>query len=100
MNIYVGNLNYKVREEEIESLFAEYGEVSSVKIVKDRETNRSKGFAFVVMDNDDEGRQAIEALNETEFLQRNLVVNEARPQSSENKAPRGNQRDFSNKRRY
>jgi RNA recognition motif-containing protein len=98
MNIYVGNLNYKVREEEIESLFAEYGEVGSVKIIKDRETGRSKGFAFVEMANDEEGQQAIKALNDSEFLQRNLVVNEARPQSNDNRGSGGYQRD--NRRRY
>jgi RNA recognition motif-containing protein len=98
MNIYVGNLNYKVREEEIESIFAEYGEVNSVKIIKDRETGRSKGFAFVEMPNNEEGQQAIDALHETEFQQRNLVVNEARPQSSENRGGGSSQRD--NRRRY
>ncbi len=98
MNIYVGNLNYKVREDEIESLFAEYGEVGSVKIIKDRESGRSKGFAFVEMTNDEEGQQAIDALHETEFLQRNLVVNEARPQSSDDRGSRGNNRE--NRSRY
>jgi RNA recognition motif-containing protein len=98
MNIYVGNLNYKVREEEIESIFAEYGEVNSVKIIKDRETGRSKGFAFVEMPNNEEGQQAIDALHETEFQQRNLVVNEARPQSSDNRGGGSSQRD--NRRRY
>lgn len=81
MNIYIGNLNYKVREEDLEQLFGEYGEVTSVKIISDRDTGRAKGFAFAEMPNDAEARKAIEELNQTEFQGRQMVVNEARPKS-------------------
>jgi len=72
--IYVGNIAWGVTEEQLEDLFAEFGEVQSVKIITDRDTGRSKGFAFVEMDNAD---AAIEALNDKDFLGRNLRVNEA-----------------------
>ncbi|MBL7776880.1 MAG: RNA-binding protein [Chitinophagales bacterium] len=79
MNIYVANVSFRAREEDLKEVFARYGEVSSVKILKDRETNRSRGFGFVEMPNDDEARNAIEAVNGQEFQQRNLVVKEALP---------------------
>jgi RNA recognition motif-containing protein len=79
VNIFVGNLNYRVSAESIEEKFAEYGEVSSCKLITDRETGRAKGFGFVVMDNDEEGQAAVDALNETDLMGRNMVVNEARP---------------------
>lgn len=81
MNIYIGNLNYKVGEEDIKELFQEYGEVSSVKLILDKETGRSKGFAFVDMENDSEANAAIQELNRKEFQGRALVVNEARPRT-------------------
>jgi len=79
MNIYVGNLSFKVEEQELSKLFDEYGEVSSVKIITDKYSGRSKGFAFVVMDNDDEAKNAINELNGTTVDSREIVVNEARP---------------------
>jgi RNA recognition motif-containing protein len=79
VNIYVGNLSYKVEERELQEVFEEYGAVTSAKIIFDRMTNRSKGFGFVEMDNDDEARQAIEALNGTTYKNRQMVVNQARP---------------------
>lgn len=79
MNIYVANVNFRATEEELKNLFAQYGEVSSVKILKDRETNRSRGFGFVEMPDDDQARTAINSLNGSEFNQRNLVVKEALP---------------------
>ncbi|MCW5907590.1 MAG: RNA-binding protein [Chitinophagales bacterium] len=79
MNIYVANISFRASESELKDLFAQYGEVSSVKILKDRETNRSRGFGFVEMPNDEQGRAAIAALNGAEFGQRNLVVKEALP---------------------
>jgi RNA recognition motif-containing protein len=79
MNIYVSNLSYRVEENQLRSLFEQYGEVSSVKIVMDRETGRSRGFGFVEMTNDAEGKLAVEQLNEVDFQGRNLRVNEARP---------------------
>ena len=66
MNIYIGNLNYRVREEDLKQVMEEYGVVDSVKIIIDRETGKSKGFAFEEMPNDAEGKRAIEELNAAE----------------------------------
>ena len=79
MNIYIGNLNYRVREEDLKQVMEEYGVVDSVKIIIDRETGKSKGFAFVEMPNDAEGKRAIEELNEAEYEGRQMVVKEATP---------------------
>lgn len=79
LNIYVSNLPYRLSNEELRDIFAAYGEVSRVKIVKDKETNRSKGFGFVEMPNDDEGKRAISELNDKDVDGRALRVNEARP---------------------
>ncbi|ARR03006.1 MULTISPECIES: RNA-binding protein [Campylobacter] len=79
LNIYVSNLPYRLSNEELRDIFAAYGEVSRVKIVKDKETNRSKGFGFVEMPNDDEGKRAIAELNDKDVGGRALRVNEARP---------------------
>jgi len=75
--IYVGNINYNATAEDLKPLFAEYGEVLSIKIINDRETGRSKGFGFVEMESGAE--TAIEELNGKEFQGRRLRVNEARP---------------------
>lgn len=79
MNIFVGNLNYRLQNETLEKLFSEYGHVESVKLITDRETGRAKGFGFVEMPNDSEGQAAINALNGADVMGRALVVNEARP---------------------
>ena len=79
MNIYVGNLAYAIRDEDLLSAFQQYGEVSSAKVIMDRETNRSKGFGFVEMPNDEQGQQAINGLNDSPLSGRNVRVNEARP---------------------
>lgn len=79
LNIYVSNLPYRLSNEELRDIFAAYGEVSRVKIVKDKDTNRSKGFGFVEMSNDDEGKRAIAELNDKDVGGRALRVNEARP---------------------
>lgn len=79
MNIYVANISFRASEGQLKELFQQFGEVSSVKIVTDRDTGRSRGFGFIEMPNDSEGKQAIAQLNGTEFAERNLVVNEARP---------------------
>ncbi len=78
MNIYVGNLSYNTTEEELQKIFEEYGEVSSAKIIKDRFSGRSRGFGFVEMPNEQEGKAAIEELNGAEYDSRTLKVNEAR----------------------
>ncbi|MBN8781664.1 MAG: RNA-binding protein [Sphingobacteriales bacterium SCN 48-20] len=79
MNIYVGNLSWNLKDQDLQNLFASHGEVTSAKIVLDKFTNRSKGFGFVEMANDDEAQNAINALNGTEVDGRNIVVNESRP---------------------
>lgn len=79
MNIYCGNIAYDTGEDDLRDLFAQYGEVASVRVIKDRDTGRSKWFGFVDMDNDDEAKEAIEALNEKDFMGRSLRINEARP---------------------
>ena len=79
MNIYVGNLPYSVRDQDLMTLFSEHGTVSSAKVVIDRETDRSKGFGFVEMPSADEGTNAINKLNGFEFAGRARRVNEARP---------------------
>ncbi len=79
MDIYVGNLKYEVKEGDLQELFSEYGEVSKVKIVKDRDTDRSKGFGFVTMDSAEEAQAAITALNGKDVKGRGITVNAARP---------------------
>ena len=79
MNIFIAGLSYNMSEAELGELFAEYGEVASVKIVMDRETGRSKGYGFVEMSDDEAGNKAIAALNETEIDGKTLAVSVARP---------------------
>ena len=79
MNIYVGNLSWNLKDQDLSDLFASYGEVASAKIVIDKFTQRSKGFGFVEMPNDEQAQAAIAQLNGSEVDGRNLVVNESRP---------------------
>ena len=79
MNIYVGNLDFKVDENELEEIFDKYGTVSSAKIISDKYSGRSKGFGFVTMENQDEANNAIKSLNGTVLSDRELTVNEAKP---------------------
>ena len=79
MNIYVGNLSWNLKDQDLSNLFATHGEVVSAKIVTDKFTGRSKGFGFVEMANDDQAQAAIAALNGSEVDGRNIVVNESRP---------------------
>ncbi len=79
MNIYVGNLSFNATENDLEDAFSEYGNVRSVNIIKDRDTGRSRGFAFVEMNDAKEGRDAIEGINLQEIAGRPVTVNEARP---------------------
>lgn len=78
MNIFVSNISFKVREQALSELFSQYGEVTSVRIIKDKETKRSRGFGFVEMANDDDAKAAIEALNGSSHYERNIVVTEAK----------------------
>jgi RNA recognition motif-containing protein len=77
MNIFVGSLPFRVEENELKELFEEFGEVSSVKIITDRETGRSKGFGFIEMADDEAAEQAIAKLNGTDLQGRTIVVNQA-----------------------
>lgn len=79
MNIYVGNLSYRMTDSDLEAVFAQYGEVKSAKIIMDRETGRSKGFGFVEMETSLGGEKAIDALNGNDCEGRTLRVNEAKP---------------------
>ncbi len=87
MNIYVGNLSYRMGDGELREVFEAYGEVSSARVISDRETGRSKGFGFVEMPDDNAANEAIEALNGKEVEGRSIRVNEARPR--EPRQPRG-----------
>ncbi len=78
MNIFISNISFKVREQALSDLFSQYGEVTSVRIIKDKESRRSKGYGFVEMANDHEAQAAIQALNGTEHYERNIVVAEAK----------------------
>jgi RNA recognition motif-containing protein len=91
MQIYVGNMSYQTTEEDINALFGEFGEVSKVTLISDRETGRAKGFGFVTMNDDTAAKEAIEALNEKEFAGRTLRINEAKPREER---PR---REFNNR---
>jgi RNA recognition motif-containing protein len=77
--LYVGNLSYRMSDSDLEQLFSQFGTVVSAQIIQDRETNRSKGFGFVEMSNDQEAQAAINGLNDKEHEGRPLAVNEARP---------------------
>ncbi len=86
MNLFVGNLSFQVTEAELQQAFSGLGQVTSAKIMLDRETGRSRGFAFVDMPNDTEARNAIQALNGKDMKGRKINVNEARPKEDR---PRG-----------
>ena len=89
MNIYVGNLSFDATEDDIQNAFAQYGEVASVNIIKDRETGRSRGFCFVEMPNAEEGKAAIDGLNLQRIAGRAVNVNEARPRRERNEGGGG-----------
>lgn len=91
MQIYVGNMSYGTTEESLKALFTQFGEVSSVKLITDRETGRAKGFAFVAMNDNAAAQNAIDELNGKEFDGRTLRINEARPREDK---PR---REFNNR---
>ena len=80
--LYVGNLPYSVRDADLEQAFAEFGSVTSAKVMMERDTGRSKGFGFVEMGSDDEAQAAINGMNGQPLGGRNVVVNEARPMES------------------
>ena len=79
MNIYVGNLSWQMTDEDLRTLFEQYGSVTSAKIVKDKVSGRSKGFGFVEMPEESEAQNALSSLYESEVLGRKIIVNEAQP---------------------
>jgi RNA recognition motif-containing protein len=81
MNIYVGNLSYKTTEDDLKQAFEGYGQVTSVNIIKDKYSGESKGFGFVEMSDNDEAKEAMAGLNDSELNGRNMNVNEAKPRS-------------------
>ncbi|MDF1867283.1 MAG: RNA-binding protein [Saprospiraceae bacterium] len=89
MNIFVAKLNFDTDEGTLRDAFEEYGEVSSVKIIMDKFTGRSKGFGFVEMDNDDEAQNAIDGLNEMDLDGREIVVKKAEPRENRGGGGRG-----------
>lgn len=95
MNIYLGNLPYNINEDEIMELFEEYGSVSTVKLITDKFTGKSKGFGFVEMPGDDDAKKAIEELNGKEVKGRNITVNQAREKTDDDRgSSRGGGRNF------
>ena len=98
MNLYVSNLDFAVTEKELRDLFAQQGEVSTVKIVTDYNTGRSRGFAFVEMPNDNEGQKAIENISRKSLNNRTITVQQARPK--EEKLKRSNYPEKSRFKRY
>ncbi|MDJ0841098.1 MAG: RNA-binding protein [Acidobacteriota bacterium] len=82
MNIYVGNLPFKTSDDDLRDLFQQYGEVTSARVIIDRDTGRSRGFGFVEMADDGSASEAIQNLDNSDFDGRNLKVNEARPRNN------------------
>jgi RNA recognition motif-containing protein len=93
-NIYVGNLSYNATEEDLRQAFSQYGDVSSVSVIKDRETGRPRGFAFVEMPDEAQAKQAIDNLNNAEIADRRVTVNEARPREDRGGGRRGGGRRY------
>ena len=96
MNIYISNLSYGITDADLNDLFGEYGEVSSAKVIMDRETGKSRGFGFVEMSDESIGKNAIEELNEAEYDGRVINVTEARPKTDrrDNNGRGGGRRRF------
>ena len=99
MSIYVGNLSYEVTQEDLTSIFAEYGTVSRISLPSDRETGRPRGFGFVEMGSEAEEDKAIENLDGAEWMGRELKVNKARPREN-NRGGGGGRRNDSFSRNY
>ena len=91
MNIYISNLSYDVNDSDLRELFEEYGEVSSAKVIMDRETGRSRGFGFVEMSDDTQGQKAIDELNQAEYDGKVINVHVAKPRTDR---PAGGRRGF------
>jgi RNA recognition motif-containing protein len=99
-NIYVGNLSYDATEGDVRQAFEEFGMVSAVNIIKDRETGRSRGFAFVEMPDPSAAQQAIERINQAEIAGRRVVVNESRPREERGGRGGGGQGGYARGQRH
>ena len=99
MNIYIAGLSYRTNDADLANLFEEFGEVSSAKVIMDRETGKSRGFAFVEMANEEEGQRAIDELNGVEYDQKVISVSVARPRT-ERPSHGGGRGGYNNSRRY
>ena len=99
MNLYISNLSYNISDADLRQLFADYGEITSAKVIMDRETGNSRGFAFVEMTSDEEGQKAIDELNGVEYDQKVISVSVARPRA-EKPSYGGSHGGYSNSRRY
>lgn len=100
MNIYISGLSFSINDADLTKLFSEFGGVSSAKVIFDRESGRSKGFAFVEMDDDAEGQKAIDELNGTEYDQRTITVSIARPRAERPSYGGSRGGGYNNSRRY
>ncbi|MEY3397810.1 MAG: hypothetical protein RL220_404 [Bacteroidota bacterium] len=89
MNIFVSGLNYNLSSEELTEVFAQFGVVTSARVIRDRETGRSRGFGFVEMENDEEARNAIERLDQQEVKGRRIAVKEAEERAPRQDRPSG-----------
>lgn len=94
MKLYVGNLSFDTNDQDLRELFEQFGKPAEIAIMSDRETGRSRGFAFVTMGNASEGEAAINALGGKDFQGRNLTVNEARPREDRPRGSFGANRSF------
>jgi RNA recognition motif-containing protein len=97
MNIYVSNLSFDIQDEDLRNLFADYGDVSSARIITDKFTNRSRGFGFVEMSDDESARKAISELDGVMLEGRSIKVNEARPKEEK---PRSFNKSYGNGNRW
>ena len=95
-NIFVGNLSFSSSEDAVRGLFEQYGTVDRVSIITDRETGRSRGFAFVEMPSEDEAKAAVEGLNQQEIAGRRVTINEAKPREDRPRGTRGSAGNYSN----
>jgi RNA recognition motif-containing protein len=92
--LYVGNISFKATEDDVRDLFSQTGEVVSVKLIKDAATGRLRGFGFVEMASDEDAQKAITKLNGNPFMDRNIIVNEAKPQERHDRGGRSRERSF------
>jgi cold-inducible RNA-binding protein len=99
MKLYVGNLSFETTENDLQDLFEQHGEVSEVKLMMDRMTGKSRGFAFVTMNDNTQAAAAMAAINGKDLNGRNLTVNEARPREERPRPGGGGNRSFAGNRR-